>query len=126
MSLRSGIDNTSSTSRMNVKIAKGFKVGNKVLNRGFFVSCPRKVFARFESLLKIVAHFSETLTNPMGCIFLFWCLWIIENSTIGFIPEQQGCLIRSEEHTSELQSRENLVCRLLLEKKKLTSTRAWA
>src|SRR5690606_40912245 len=25
--------------------------------------------------------------------------------------------IRSEEHTSELQSRENLVCRLLLEKK---------
>src|SRR5690606_42044413 len=28
--------------------------------------------------------------------------------------------IRSEEHTSELQSRENLVCRLLLEKKKKT------
>src|SRR5690606_39721179 len=28
---------------------------------------------------------------------------------------------RSEEHTSELQSRENLVCRLLLEKKKWTS-----
>src|SRR5690606_40478742 len=27
-------------------------------------------------------------------------------------------LDRSEEHTSELQSRENLVCRLLLEKKK--------
>src|SRR5690606_27564552 len=32
----------------------------------------------------------------------------------GYIEE----LIRSEEHTSELQSRENLVCRLLLEKKK--------
>src|SRR5690606_41458147 len=29
---------------------------------------------------------------------------------------------RSEEHTSELQSRENLVCRLLLEKKKETAT----
>src|SRR5690606_42126527 len=28
--------------------------------------------------------------------------------------------LRSEEHTSELQSRENLVCRLLLEKKKKT------
>src|SRR5690606_41704942 len=28
---------------------------------------------------------------------------------------------RSEEHTSELQSRENLVCRLLLEKKKMQS-----
>src|SRR5215475_15171414 len=30
---------------------------------------------------------------------------------------------RSEEHTSELQSRENLVCRLLLEKKKKSSHR---
>src|SRR5436309_7426774 len=30
---------------------------------------------------------------------------------------------RSEEHTSELQSRENLVCRLLLEKKKNTGYR---
>src|SRR5690606_41464359 len=29
-----------------------------------------------------------------------------------------GLAPRSEEHTSELQSRENLVCRLLLEKKK--------
>src|SRR5207302_10726487 len=29
-----------------------------------------------------------------------------------------SCGSRSEEHTSELQSRENLVCRLLLEKKK--------
>src|SRR5690606_39980766 len=32
--------------------------------------------------------------------------------------EQNGHQVRSEEHTSELQSRENLVCRLLLEKKK--------
>src|SRR5690606_41646451 len=31
---------------------------------------------------------------------------------------------RSEEHTSELQSRENLVCRLLLEKKKRTKKTA--
>src|SRR5206468_10017262 len=31
---------------------------------------------------------------------------------------QAGCLLRSEEHTSELQSRSDLVCRLLLEKKK--------
>src|SRR5687768_18269947 len=33
-----------------------------------------------------------------------------------------GALIRSEEHTSELQSRLHLVCRLLLEKKKKTQT----
>src|SRR5690606_41397720 len=32
-----------------------------------------------------------------------------------------GTIHRSEEHTSELQSRENLVCRLLLEKKKITA-----
>src|SRR5690606_40685896 len=36
--------------------------------------------------------------------------------------QPEGCVVyaatRSEEHTSELQSRENLVCRLLLEKKK--------
>src|SRR5438105_6370498 len=31
-----------------------------------------------------------------------------------------GGLLRSEEHTSELQSRVDLVCRLLLEKKKKT------
>src|SRR5690606_41407028 len=43
-------------------------------------------------------------------------------STIGVVagyfarPPRWGD--RSEEHTSELQSRENLVCRLLLEKKK--------
>src|SRR3712207_7777691 len=35
-----------------------------------------------------------------------------------------GVLVRrSEEHTSELQSRQYLVCRLLLEKKKITKTR---
>src|SRR5690606_41726234 len=33
------------------------------------------------------------------------------------LADLQEGLTRSEEHTSELQSRENLVCRLLLEKK---------
>src|SRR3712207_6945488 len=33
-------------------------------------------------------------------------------------PEHAGAAERSEEHTSELQSRPYLVCRLLLEKKK--------
>src|SRR5690606_40700869 len=36
----------------------------------------------------------------------------------GEIEEINQMFERSEEHTSELQSRENLVCRLLLEKKK--------
>src|SRR5690606_39466560 len=35
-----------------------------------------------------------------------------------FGDQENPSLVRSEEHTSELQSRENLVCRLLLEKKK--------
>src|SRR5690606_40929625 len=34
------------------------------------------------------------------------------------LPRFKSIAGRSEEHTSELQSRENLVCRLLLEKKK--------
>src|SRR5690606_40069540 len=34
------------------------------------------------------------------------------------VADHRAAQVRSEEHTSELQSRENLVCRLLLEKKK--------
>src|SRR3712207_8600436 len=37
------------------------------------------------------------------------------------VKESNGKEQRSEEHTSELQSRQYLVCRLLLEKKKLTT-----
>src|SRR2546430_10750105 len=36
-----------------------------------------------------------------------------------YLPEEER---RSEEHTSELQSQSNLVCRLLLEKKKKKQT----
>src|SRR2546430_13471735 len=36
-------------------------------------------------------------------------------------PRPVGIVSRSEEHTSELQSQSNLVCRLLLEKKKQQS-----
>src|SRR3712207_8679973 len=40
------------------------------------------------------------------------------------LPLSSPCrLVRSEEHTSELQSRQYLVCRLLLEKKKNTRIR---
>src|SRR5690606_39788179 len=47
----------------------------------------------------------------------------VEGTRVGFIINKFSGLLRcvsetrSEEHTSELQSRENLVCRLLLEKK---------
>src|SRR3712207_7663460 len=36
-------------------------------------------------------------------------------------PRCASCRARSEEHTSELQSRQYLVCRLLLEKKKASA-----
>src|SRR5690554_3971535 len=51
----------------------------------------------------------------------------IQYMTVNFLPVQLGIMLtpgliylylRSEEHTSELQSRPHLVCRLLLEKKK--------
>src|SRR3989442_3528365 len=37
------------------------------------------------------------------------------------VPRSPAADVRSEEHTSELQSRPHLVCRLLLEKKKKKS-----
>src|SRR5688572_25487073 len=44
-----------------------------------------------------------------------------DRERIGDLPRGHGVL-RSEEHTSELQSQSNLVCRLLLEKKKTNAT----
>src|SRR2546430_11882257 len=43
---------------------------------------------------------------------------LLDRVQVGF----KECYARSEEHTSELQSQSNLVCRLLLEKKKYTMT----
>src|SRR5256884_6684571 len=43
---------------------------------------------------------------------------VVDGTTSGFGGRVADSLARSEEHTSELQSRLHLVCRLLLEKKK--------
>src|SRR3989449_5451401 len=59
----------------------------------------------------------------------FWALGrIYRRFSVRFVPAALVCamasgvhLLRSEEHTSELQSRLHLVCRLLLEKKKTHS-----
>src|SRR2546430_8498914 len=48
------------------------------------------------------------------------------DSTYGYDLERLLTVPRSEEHTSELQSQSNLVCRLLLEKKKAISARSAA
>src|SRR5690625_6460531 len=49
---------------------------------------------------------------PSGPSLLSWL------TKVGFKNARMVDLCRSEEHTSELQSRGHLVCRLLLEKKK--------
>src|SRR2546430_8499876 len=45
------------------------------------------------------------------CSATSWVGWLLSHSKV-------ATRVRSEEHTSELQSQSNLVCRLLLEKKK--------
>src|SRR2546430_9132364 len=44
------------------------------------------------------------------------------SNSFGFGGTNATIVLRSEEHTSELQSQSNLVCRLLLEKKKINIT----
>ena len=57
---------------------------------------------------------SEETANDIGS-FTFLCIFPPQNM---FNKQETGEAGRSEEHTSELQSRQYLVCRLLLEKKK--------
>src|SRR5690606_41267985 len=56
-------------------------------------------------------------TRPQGTVFMSVSPAFVfpgqGSQSLGMLAE-----LRSEEHTSELQSRENIVCRLLLEKKK--------
>src|SRR5205085_10068184 len=48
-------------------------------------------------------------------------VWSFDPAVFGISPREAAQMDpRSEEHTSELQSQSNLVCRLLLEKKKKT------
>src|SRR2546430_9058614 len=70
--------------------------------------------------------YTLSLHDALPILQLAWCSgcsWAKESSSwwprarsIAFSP--RICHPRSEEHTSELQSQSNLVCRLLLEKKK--------
>src|SRR5439155_20188707 len=54
------------------------------------------------------SYTSPIIATKRGRWAIAWCCWMLDASR------------RSEEHTSELQSRGHLVCRLLLEKKKKT------
>src|SRR2546430_5208898 len=70
------------------------------------------------TLFPYTTLFRSSRCSWLGELFHTWCSpqvsWPILHD--GFAHREP--LHRSEEHTSELQSQSNLVCRLLLEKKK--------
>src|SRR5690554_7113820 len=57
---------------------------------------------------QLAAGVAHEINNPVGYVY----------SNLQTLENYLNDLFRSEEHTSELQSRPHLVCRLLLEKKK--------
>src|SRR5690625_6870026 len=69
-----------------------------------------------------IAAILSSIMNNMPTVMID-AIAIADTDTTGVIRE---ALVRSEEHTSELQSRGHLVCRLLLEKKKKCSIRSIA
>src|SRR3712207_7126948 len=81
---------------------------------------PRSTLFPYTTLFRsrvIVAGVLVNLLNPKLTIFFFAFLPQFVNTGE---PDALARMLalRSEEHTSELQSRQYLVCRLLLEKKK--------
>src|SRR2546422_2276677 len=69
---------------------------------------PRSTLFPYTTLFRSAQHATEVVADPVRdeCLTL------------------DAHRVRSEEHTSELQSRLHLVCRLLLEKKKKKQNRA--
>src|SRR5690606_42151190 len=60
----------------------------------------------------------------VGTLLAHHVTLVAAGGEVGAAGVDQRALDRSEEHTSELQSRENLVCRLLLENKQRGLCRA--
>src|SRR2546430_5751339 len=64
-----------------------------------------------------IALEGATLIDGSGGAPMHDALIIVKNGHIETVARVSEARVRSEEHTSELQSQSNLVCRLLLEKK---------
>src|SRR5690554_7373362 len=79
----------------------------------------RSVFAEWNPVSAVTQAARELFGNvdPLGPTSEAWSMQNPVLYTLIWI------VVRSEEHTSELQSRPHLVCRLLLEKKKKTESR---
>src|SRR5256885_3702606 len=77
---------------------------------------PRSTLFPYTTLFRSYDLFGNGKTAVKFNIGKYMQSFVANNSDFDLNP-----LIRSEEHTSELQSPCNLVCRLLLEKKKGTS-----
>src|SRR5215469_18053626 len=81
------------------------------------------------TLLLLFLFFLMIRRPPRSTLFPYTTLFRSEREAGAFLAfrDEHGDLrilpLRSEEHTSELQSRRDLVCRLLLEKKKKKSYR---
>src|SRR5690606_30432972 len=70
-----------------------------------------------------LAGLAEKITDTARRSRRSEAVWRVVNFAAVMIVAITAVMVgRSEEHTSELQSRENLVCRLLLEKKKKNTT----
>src|SRR5260221_8215996 len=73
----------------------------------------------FRSFASLLSRYSFQSFDASGISFFGWGPGSTEFPAVA--SPQKGSLselLRSEEHTSELQSHSDLVCRLLLEKKK--------
>src|SRR2546430_11788665 len=86
---------------------------------------PRSTLFPYTTLFRSCEHVRRAKARRMvGVAFDFrWAPFVAfhqQADGIGTKRHRRG--IRSEEHTSELQSQSNLVCRLLLEKKKRRNT----
>src|SRR5690606_39305601 len=83
----------------------------------------RSVVLHMIRMARVGVDIFENLKDPESFVKAVHVTGDLENLGQGTPDDKRYFVTRSEEHTSELQSREHLVCRLLLEKKKASHKR---